>query len=467
MANSRNSTPLSNASHSPEAVFQRALEDILARVVVSGRIAMAYSGGLDSSVLLHLAADACRQRGLQLFAFHVHHGLSPNADHWLAHCEAQARRTGTDFAARRVQISLHPATGIEQAARQARYDALAGLCRSHEITLLLTAHHQDDQTETVLLQWLRGAGLPGLSAMPVLQTNHALLGEGIALGRPLLNITRAELEAYASCRDISFVTDESNADTRFRRNALRHQLIPVLEQNLPGASHAIARSARHLQAAQTLLDELAAADLQRCCAGHDLLIDTLQPLSEARLDNLLRYWLRQRGADQYPAEAQLAQLREQMLFAREGAQPLLTLAGLLLERRQGRLTASRARPRPAAAPGEIFVQWRGEPEIAVPAWQGSLVFEPVDGPGLDPEPLLNGPLRLCPRSGGERLKLDPGRPSRTLKNLFQEAAVPARMRRWLPLLYLGDQLVFAAGLGTDVRARHASEGIRLRWHAGD
>ena len=533
MANSRKSLPLNKSTFSLDAVFQRALEDILARVVAFARIegaaneecikrperaepsermvrvALAYSGGLDSSVLLYLAAAACRHRGIQFFALHVHHGLSANADHWLMHCEAQAQQAGVPFAARQVQIDLQNRLGIEQAARIARYEALVEMCREHEVNLLLTAHHQDDQTETVLLQLLRGAGLPGLSAMALLQTEHALLSEGIALGRPLLEITRAEIEAFAKQNAIPHIVDESNADVRYRRNAIRHQLIPLLERELPGVQKSIARSTKHLQTAQKLLDELAMIDLQSCAATDTratatdpanadvatigvvaadaentdvantdvantdvagmLVIERLHQLSEERLDNLLRYWLKQCGADHYPSDAQLFQLREQMLHAREDAQPLLTICGLVLERRLSRLVArrstrpTRSTPSPIEPPDDIFLHWQGEPEIAIPAWKGRLLFESGGGPGLDRERLLQGPLSLRARRGGERLQLHPKRPSRTLKNLFQEADVPAPDRLRLPLLYLADELVFAAGLGTDARAGQVSEGIRLRW----
>jgi tRNA(Ile)-lysidine synthase len=463
MANSRKSPPLSNSTPALDAVFQRALEDILARVVVSDRIALAYSGGLDSTVLLHLAAAACKQRGISLLAFHVHHGLSPNADRWLAHCEEQSQQAGVAFLARQVQINPHDKLGIEQAARLARYDALADMCTSNDVPLLFTAHHQDDQAETVLLQLLRGAGVAGLSAMAMLQSEHELLGTGIALGRPLLEMTRADLELWADTHAIKHIVDESNDDLRFRRNEVRHQLMPLLEQQLPGVQKSIARSARHLQTAQRLLDELAAMDLQSCGDADALVIERLRQLSDDRLDNLLRYWLRQCGADHYPSDAQLYQLREQMLHARGDAHPLLALCGLTLERRSGHLLATHAEPQPKNLPSEILLHWQGESEIAIPAWQGRLVFDMAVGPGLDRAQLLQGPLRLRPRSGGERLKLDPKRPSRTLKNLFQESDVPARERVWLPLLYLGDELVFAAGLGMDVRAGRASEGICLRW----
>jgi tRNA(Ile)-lysidine synthase len=475
MANSRKSPPLNKSPLLLDAVFQRALKDILARVVVSDRIAsrtafriaVAFSGGLDSTVLLHLAAAACKPRGIQLFAFHVHHGLSPNADQWLAHCEEQAQQANATFVARQVQINPHDKLGIEQAARLARYDALADMCIANDVPLLLTAHHQDDQAETVVLQLLRGAGLPGLSAMAMLQPEHALLGAGIGLGRPLLEMTRADLELWADTNAIKHIVDESNDDLRFRRNEVRHQLMPLLEQQLPGVQKSIARSARHLQVAQRLLDELAAMDLQSCGDADSLVIERLRQLSDDRLDNLLRYWLKQCGADHYPSDAQLYQLREQMLHARDDAHPLLVLCGLVLERHAGNLVARHDEPLPINLPSEILLHWQGESEIAIPAWQGRLVFETAVGPGLDRAQLFQGPLRLRPRGGGERLKLDANRPSRTLKNLFQESDVPARERLWLPLLYLGDELIFAAGLGMDVRAGRTSEGVRLRWQRQD
>lgn len=479
MANSRKSPPLNNLTVSLETACQRALEAILARVVVSDRIAIALSGGLDSTVLLHLAAAFCRQRHIELFAFHIHHGLSPNADHWLAHSEQQAREASVKFDACRVQIDPHHKVGTEQAARQARYAALAGLCKTHSVSLLLTAHHQDDQAETVLLQLLRGAGLPGLSAMAQLQTDHALLGPGITLGRPLLETTRAALDAYARAQALSHIVDESNHDLRFRRNDIRHQAMPALEQQLPGVQASLARSARHLQTAQRLLDELAAMDLQTCINDSGLVIARLRLLNEDRLDNLLRYWLRQSGATHYPSNAQLKQLREQMLLARDDAHPMLVMGGLVLERCLGRLVASHLASvnlsdrinldlgqrsgAPEVRPAEVLVRWQGESEILIPAWQGRLHFEPAAGPSLGREQLLQGPLRLRARSGGERLKLHARRPSRTLKNLFQESAVPLRQRGWLPLVYLGEELVFAAGLGMDVRAEKASDGIRLHW----
>ena len=182
MANIRNSLKLSKSTLASVVAFERALEEILTRVVVSAerKIAVAYSGGLDSSVLLHLAKDFCVSRQITLYAFHVHHGISPNADTWLAHCEVQAKQQGVHFFSQRVNLIDVSKQGIEQSARIARYAALNTLCTQHQIPLLITAHHQDDQAESVLLQLLRGSGLPGLSGMAELQLKHGLLQGEIA-----------------------------------------------------------------------------------------------------------------------------------------------------------------------------------------------------------------------------------------------------------------------------------------------
>ena len=461
MGNSRKSPSPNKAATTVAARFERALEAILARVVVSGgAIALAYSGGLDSALLLRLLADLGRRNGRQLFAFHVHHGLSPNADDWLAHCEREATALGVTFDAVRVVLPDVAGQGVEQAARRARYRALGELCSKHHVSLLLTAHHQDDQAETVLLQLFRGAGLRGLSGMADADDAHALLGADVLLGRPLLDCRRSDLEQAAAQLGVAHVEDESNADTRFRRNAIRHAIFPSIEQHFPGVTAAIVRSSRHWQAAQNLLDDLAAIDLAHCAEGKALKLERVAALSADRADNLLRHWLMLQGAPQPPSEAQLAQLRSQALVSASDAHPSLQLCGLNLQRHGGLLLAW---PVAAGQPPDraIVLRWNGEQHIDIPEWRGTLSFT-TGGGGIPAERLRQGALRLRPRTGGERLTPVVGRPSRSLKNLYQEAGVAAQLRPWLPLVYLDDALVFAAGLGSDVRAA-SDDGILLGW----
>ena len=475
MANSRKSLPLNNSQTAVAVTaFERALEEILARVVLSdgAAIAVACSGGLDSAVLLQLSAEFFASHphlhSHPLRVFHVHHGLSPNADHWLAHVQSQSQQLNLLFDARKVSVTSVDEYGPENAARLARYEALSAMCTTHRVELLLTAHHQDDQAETIMLQALRGAGLPGWSGMAALQRDHALLPAMVTLARPLLDCSRKQLEQIASERAIAHIVDESNADARYKRNAIRHEIFPLIEQHFEGFTQALARSSHHFQTAQGLLDELACSDLQQCFDKGELNLNLnlkrLALLSVDRIDNLLRYWVYEKIGS-YPSQAQLHQLHQQMLHAASDTHPQLVLGQWVLEREHNHLIiraqAGVNQPPIEASP----VVWRGERHIDIPEWRGQLLIEDGEGEGFDRELLLQGPLMLRPRQGGERLKLDMRRPSRSLKNLFQESGVSAGRRPWLPLLYAGDQLLFACGLGPNRIAAQKNPGVRLHWQA--
>jgi tRNA(Ile)-lysidine synthase len=475
MANSRKSLPLNNSQIAVAVTaFERALEEILARVVLSdgATIAVACSGGLDSAVLLQLSADFFashpRLNSHPLHVFHVHHGLSPNADHWLAHVQSECKQLNLPFDARKVSVTSVDEHGPESAARLARYDALSDLCTTHRVELLLTAHHQDDQAETVMLQALRGAGLPGWSGMADLQRDHALLPATVSLARPLLDCSRKQLEQIASERAIGHIIDESNDDTRYKRNAIRHEIFPLIEQHFEGFTQALARSSHHFQTAQGLLDELACSDLQQCFDKDELNLklnlQRLALLSVDRIDNLLRYWVYEKIGS-YPSQAQLHQLHQQMLHAASDTHPQIVIGQWVLQREHNHLII-RAQARANQPPIDaIHVVWQGERQIDIPEWRGQLLFEIGDGEGFDRDLLLQGPLTLRARQGGERLKVDMRRPSRSLKNLFQESGVAAGRRTWLPLLYAGDQLLFACGLGPNYAVIEKNPGVCIQWHA--
>ena len=446
--------------------FERALADIVARAAVSGadaRIGVAFSGGLDSSVLLHLASEYARDHHLALIAFHVHHGLSPNANAWLAHCEQAAAACGVPLVSRQVDVGDNSGRGMEEAARIARYQALGEMCRENACRLLLTAHHQDDQAETVLLQLMRGAGLPGLSGMAELQLRHEPMGDGVSLGRPLLAASRAQLELLRDALGLDHVCDESNGDLRYRRNALRNTVAPLLEQHFTGFAARVARSAGHAQTAQSLLLELAEIDLAFCRAASwsdPLHVPELKILTPRRADNLLRHWLFQNRV-QLPSQSRLEEIHSQMLDAAYDMHPFFDFGTVVLRRIGKRLELH---PRLGTPPEEpVEVHWQGEAELAVPAWRGKLVFEAGDGLGLPRDALFRHPLMLHRRAGQERLKLAANRPSRSLKSLYQEADIAPWRRLWSPLLFLNGELVFAAGLGMDVRHVAMGESVALRW----
>jgi tRNA(Ile)-lysidine synthase len=454
------------------ASFAQALSNLREKYAPHA-LAIAFSGGLDSSVLLHLAHAYAREHAIALFAFHVHHGLSPNADAWRAHCEQACRELGVSFDQRQVTIPQNK-SGTEAAARKLRYAALGEMCRAHDVPLLLTAHHLDDQAETVLLQLLRGSGPAGLSGMDTANRAQSLLGDSnLVMARPLLSVSRAELEAYAREHGVDWVDDESNADPRYARNALRHQVMPLLAQAFPGFQQRFARSAAHAQSAQRLLDELAEQDLHACLEGDALDVARLRLLTRDRILNLLRHWFAIRGLAM-PSTAWLDELVQQLLDARDDAQMLVTHPDAHLRRHRGRLyitpkladLAGMRDPDDAGIidkHGESFV-WCGEAQISFPAYGGILHFEPAEQ-GFDADWLRAQPLLIDFRKGGERLKLAANRPTRSLKAHYQACDIPAWERTRLPIVSSNEKLLFAAGLGMDCRhfGRGSGTLIALRW----
>lgn len=427
-------------------------------------------------VLLRLAHAYAREHGIALFAFHVHHGLSPHADQWRAHCEHACAALGIGFDHRAITVPKGK-SGVEAAARKLRYAALGDMCREHGVRLMLTAHHLDDQAETVLLQLLRGSGTAGLSGMDAANSAPELLGNpDLVMARPLLPVSRAELEAYAREHGIDWVEDESNEDTRYARNALRHQVMPALAQAFPGFQQRFARSAAHAQSAQRLLTELAQQDLAASLDGDALRLAQLRAMSLDRVYNMLRYWFSTRGLSM-PSTAWLTEMVAQLLEARDDAQLLVTHPECHVRRHRDRLHIT---PKLADLAGmrdpddegiiEKFAEafrWNGETELAFPAYGGVLHFEPAEGQGFDADWLRAQRLEIDFRKGGERLKLAPKRPTRSLKAHYQACDVPAWERARLPIVSANGELLFAAGIGMD--CRHFGESgtalVSLRWQS--
>ena len=450
--------------------FERALGDILARVCVSGaapsRLAIAYSGGLDSSVLLDLTHGYTASHRIDLFAFHINHGISKNASHWLDHCKKKCVMRNLAFDAREVQLAGSDKTGIEEAARISRYAALGELCRLHDIPLLLTAHHQDDQAETVLLQLLRGCGIAGLSAMESFNSAPALLGDPhLLIARPLLAFSRAQLESVAKSRGIEYIEDESNADTSYARNALRHHAMPVLGTYFPGFEKRLARTAGHAQAAQRLLDELAATDLANCVDGARIDLRRLRLLSDDRIDNLLRYWISSRGV-RMPSTAWLMEMRSQLFTAKEDAQVRIKHPDCEIRRHRGHAVLIGRRVHADSDIPPVTFSWNGEPVMAFPQFHGVLHFDEAEE-GIDAEWLCKQILQIRRRSGGEKLKPASNRPTRSLKQHYQALDIPVWERELLPVVETANTLtlIFAAGIGTDSNFFRDTNGprVRMRW----
>lgn len=417
----------------------------------ASRICVGYSGGLDSSVLLHLLAEARHSLGFSLTAVHVHHGLSNQADTWVQHCTQVCLALDVPLAIHHVDVQL-AGEGLEAAARAARYRVFCQL----DADFLVLAHHRDDQAETVLLQLLRGASLKGLAAMPEARP----LTEKLMLLRPLLAATRFEIAAGAAEVDLVWVDDASNADLRLARNALRQDVLPRLIQHFPHAPKALAQAAVQFTEAALLLDALADQDGQAAVTRNGLAISALQALPESRARNLLRRFLERAGAEMHP-EAVREALR-QLCSARPDAQICVEFGLHVLRRFRGWAVVEAALPKVAQDSTSVLI-WQGEKSIDLGA-AGSLQFQSVPGEGVR---LAPGKVSIRRRQGGERIKLGLGRPRRTLKNLLREAGIPAWQRGAMPLIYLDDDLVWAAGVGadSDFLAKPEEAGWLISWQA--
>lgn len=295
----------------------------------SRTLCVALSGGVDSTALLAALAERKSLRP-RLRAIHVNHRLHSNAKLWVAQCRELTHRLEVPLLVLNAKVSRARGTSLEAEARKARYDSLA--CELSEGEVLLTAHHEDDQLETVLLQLLRGAGVAGLAAMPEV----GRCGAG-RLVRPLLPISRASLETYARGRELEWVEDDTNANERFDRNHLRLSVLPLIKARWPGAARAVSRSARHAGEAQRLLNALALGDVERAAVGESLSVKSLRTLSLDRRRNALRFWIAAQGA-QLPNTARLEELAGPVLDARIDARPQVTWAGTTVERRHDLLT---------------------------------------------------------------------------------------------------------------------------------
>ncbi|MCY1358093.1 tRNA(Ile)-lysidine synthase [compost metagenome] len=469
MASSRKPAPRNDPSARLTDKVAQALQGGAA-FVVSGSgapvIAVALSGGRDSVALLHAACVATQGTAARVVALHVHHGLQAAADEWDRFCEALCAQWQVGYFVRRVAVQPAAGEGVEAAARRARYAALAAMCADSGARLLLFAHHQDDQVETVLLRLFRGAGVAGMAGMPAMRPLDA--HGGVMLLRPWLDVSRDEIDAYCAANALRWIDDPSNADARYARNALRAHL-PALVSAFPALRANVVQAAAHFAQASELIDQLAAAAMaQLAHPGRDadtlaeLDLAGLRALPAAQADAVLRLWLRDLGT-RAPSTARLAAMRAQ-LVAHEGGEPAIAHDGLVLRRFRNRVLA--CTPPPAQSPETVSLDWRGEDRIVVPAWRGELRFFRDDSFGV-PEAVLRQPLRLAPRAGGERLVLRPGGPARALKQACQEAGIPAWRRAWLPLLWAGDTLVLAAGLGMHRRwpAAAAAPRWRVEWHA--
>jgi tRNA(Ile)-lysidine synthase len=404
------------------------LQDALRRFPPASRLIVAYSGGLDSHVLLHAASLLRGADFPELRAIHVHHGLAPRADAWTAHCEAVCAALGVPLEVIRVDARAETGESPEAAARAARYRALEAALTPGDG--LLTAHHRRDQAETLLLQLLRGAGPAGLAAMPRWQP----LGAGWH-GRPLLDLSRERLEAHARAHGLVWIEDESNLDIRFDRNLLRQEVMPRLRERWPALDEMLARAASHQAEALGLLGELARQDLEDLRGGPPgtLSVSALTRLRPARRRNALRFWLMDKGLP-LPSMARLQSVLDDVLTAAPDAMPRVAWEGGEIRRYRDALYAM-----PPLAPHDPAqrLPWDGRGPLAIDALGLVLTPEWLQGQGVVPE--AGETLTVAFRRGGETMRVRDR--TRELKKLMQERGIPPWERERVPLVFRGEELV--------------------------
>ncbi|NEX22679.1 tRNA lysidine(34) synthetase TilS [Thiorhodococcus mannitoliphagus] len=401
---------------------------------------VAFSGGMDSAALLESLLDVRDALPGKLQALHVDHGLHPQSQRWAEHCAAFCRSRAVPLAVERIQITPSAGESLEALAREARYAAFSRLLGRRE--LILTAHHQDDQAETLLLALMRGSGVRGLSAMPV----SARLGRGHLI-RPLLGCSRAEIARFAAERNLDWIEDPSNAQTHLDRNFLRHCVLPMLQRRWPAASATISRSARHCAEAAWLVEGLANDVLPQLLGGHPgtLSIEMLSQLNRALQKAAVRAWLELYGFV-LPDTRHLERILDEVAPARPDARPLVAWKGCQIRRYRDDLFCMEPLPEPP--PRTLRLEWRlGETPtmLELPSGLGRLEWHPEPGVStLARQPPTPLEVRFAQRGCRCRTRLQGH--ARPLKDHFQAAAVPDWLRPYAPMVLCDDRLVAVAGV---------------------
>lgn len=433
---------------------QASLLEQLMQLPVPRRYCVAFSGGVDSHVLLHALAQLREQLPARdLHAIHINHGIHPDAAQWARHCDIICRDLDVSFETRQLELPSSKGHSLEAVARDARYAALAQLMDNDD--MLLLAHHQDDQAETLLLQLLRGSGVRGLAGMP----ECTKFARGW-LARPLLAHGREALREYAMHKQLPWIEDPSNLDTAFDRNFLRHAVFPVLRQRWPATSATLARAAQHQAEASGLLVDLAKLDIAASAGTESrrLPISVLTTLEPARQRNVLRDWLHRVCALPLPGTRQLQRILDEILPAANDAMPLVHWPGAEVRRYRDALYAMPPMPE---VDRDWQAQWDLRGTLCLPDAK-ELLAQQVVGRGLRRSALAQG-VTIRYRRGGERCQL-PGRAHHhELKKLLQDWAVPPWCRDRIPLVYVGEELAQVVGfcVCTAFAARADETGIEI------
>ena len=428
--------PLERHSIEPFELLEKVVKNIMTAYVekhTPSSFLLAYSGGLDSSVLLYILSKMRSEfPTIEIAAIHIHHGLQKQADQWVDHCRAQCAQLSMPLIVKRVDASKSKSESPEAAARDARYSAIG--VEMKERDFLLLAQHRDDQSETFLLQLMRGAGPKGLAAM----AEFSRWGNAFKL-HPLLGISRVDLESYAKSNGLAWVEDPSNQSMDFDRNYLRKNVLPSLKARWKSADQVIARSAALCAETDLLLEEMAESDLHDMVQKDGSLdIERLLGLSQARRKNLVRYWLNSLGMD-VPGYQSLKRIDNEVLFARDDAEPCVAWRQFEVRRYRNRLYALNA----VSVLPSLDVPWDISRKLPIPGL-GVLVTETEVGPGLSPDK-LNSEVRVLFRQGGEEIRPLGDPHTRSVQKLMQREGIPPWLRARIPLVFVGNELVAVVG----------------------
>lgn len=417
------------------------------------RYVVAFSGGMDSTVLLHAVAALANPAGIPVLAAHVDHGLHERSAQWDASCRRVADELDVAYVSHRVALDREAGSGPEATARDARYAWLGGLVQAGD--WLLSAHHENDQAETLLLNLLRGSGVTGLAAMGAVRRFARAY-----LVRPLLGVPGEHLREYAAQHALQWIDDPSNEDTALDRNYLRHEVLPRLAARWPAVAARFRRSADLAAESSELLGELADEDLAAVLVNDKLDIAALSGLSGPRMRNALRRAVMRCGLPPIPA-SRLYQVEHELIPAEQDAQPLVCWPGGEMRRFRNHLYILATAQHSSPLLGGVL---HAGGSLELGSGNGRLVLEPCEAGGIAESVAVAG-IEVRYRKGGEVIRLPNHSQHRKLKKLLQEQGIVPWMRERMPLLYAGERLAAVADLWIDADF-HAGHGYAPRWIDG-
>jgi len=420
--------------------FQTNIKDILSRYPDAGTCWIAYSGGLDSHVLLHALAEIKDDIKPELVAVHINHGISQDAESWTKHCQRVCEHYTIELQAFSVDLSQKSDKGLEAHAREKRYEVFRNLIDSDD--LLLTAHHLNDQVETIVLQLMRGSGPNGLVGMP--QAREFSKG---FLVRPLLDYSRKEIHDYALSKSLNWVEDESNKSNKHDRNFLRNKIIPQLLSRWPGALKTVQRAARHQAEARCLINEIASNDLDMVCESEYTKLDLsgFSDLSYVRKKNVLRAWIKKNKLETPDAQI-IEKINTEVIHANADRNPCIKWKGGEVRRYREYLHIMKSLP---AHDAGMRKTWKLEESLKLTS--GCLKAIASRGSGIKKDMLSNNTVEIRYRQGGEKIRPSGRAEIHELKKLYQEEGVLPWDRDRIPLIFHENKLIAVAGLWTEYK----------------